>query len=230
MYPDIFVDYLCSLNPDNTFHFFYYQRVYLRAVMRYKYIFCTFPRAFSKSFLAVLCLMVKCILYPGCRLFTVAGGKEQSASILSSKVDEICRLIPALANEIIWDTRSTNKKGNSTRARTRTTRDSVIYTFKNGSSLENVAASEKTRGQRFQAGLMEEVIGIDQDILNEVILPLMNVERRVNGCVDPDEPLNQSQIYITTAGYKNSFSYDKLVQILCQSVARPDKALILGGS
>jgi hypothetical protein len=101
MYPDIFVDYLCSLNPDNTFHFFYYQRVYLRAVMRYKYIFCTFPRAFSKSFLAVLCLMIKCILYPGCRLFTVAGGKEQSAGILSSKVDEICRLIPALANEII---------------------------------------------------------------------------------------------------------------------------------
>jgi hypothetical protein len=83
---------------------------------------------------------------------------------------------------------------------------------------------------RFQAGLMEEVIGIDQDILNEVILPLMNVERRVNGCVDPDEPLNQSQIYITTAGYKNSFSYDKLIQILCQSIARPDKALILGGS
>lgn len=26
-YPDKFVDYLCSLNPDNTFHFFFYQRV-----------------------------------------------------------------------------------------------------------------------------------------------------------------------------------------------------------
>ena len=228
-YPDIFVDYLCSLNPDNTFHFFYYQRVYLRAVMRYKYTFCTFPRAFSKSFLAVLCLMIKCILYPGCRIFTVAGGKEQSASILQAKVDELCRLIPALANEIIWDTR-TNNKTSIIKAKTRTTRDSVIYTFKNGSSLENVAASEKTRGQRFQAGLMEEVVGIDQDILNEVILPLMNVERRVNGFVDPNEPLNQSQIYITTAGYKNTFSYDKLIQILCQSAVNPDKAIILGGS
>jgi hypothetical protein len=58
----------------------------------------------------------------------------------------------------------------------------------------------------------------------------MNVERRVNGYVDPDEPLNQSQIYITTAGYKNSFSYDKLIQTLCQSVVRPDKAIVLGGS
>lgn len=26
-YPDKFVDFLCSLNPDNTFKFFFYQRV-----------------------------------------------------------------------------------------------------------------------------------------------------------------------------------------------------------
>lgn len=77
---------------------------------------------------------------------------------------------------------------------------------------------------------MEEVIGIDQDMLNSVIIPTMNVERRVNGVVDPDEPLNQSQIYVTTAGFKNSFSYEKLIQILCQSIARPDQAIILGGS
>lgn len=74
-------------------------------------------------------------------------GVFESASILSSKLTEICRLIPALEKEIIWDVRKSNT------ARTRTTRDSVIYTFKNGSSLENVALSEKTRGQRFQAGL-----------------------------------------------------------------------------
>lgn len=27
LYPDRFVDYLCSLNPNNTFKFYYYQRV-----------------------------------------------------------------------------------------------------------------------------------------------------------------------------------------------------------
>lgn len=45
LYPDRFVDYLCSLNPDNTFHFFFYQRLFLRAVMRHKYVFATFVRA-----------------------------------------------------------------------------------------------------------------------------------------------------------------------------------------
>lgn len=34
----------------------------------------------------------------------------------------------------------------------------------------------------------------------------MNVSRRAaNGDVDPDETLNKSQIYVTTAGWKNTF-------------------------
>ena len=222
-YPDKLIDYYCSLNPDNTFHFFFYQRLFLRAIFRHKYIYATFVRAWSKSFMSVMALMLKAILYPGAQLFTVAGGKEQSAGILSSKVDEICRLIPAIEKEIIWDTRGT-------RATTRQTKDSVVYTFKNGSTLENVAVSEKTRGRRFQSGLMEECVGIDQQLLNEVIIPTMNVNRMVNGVADEKEKLNKSQCYITTAGYKNTFSYDKLIQLLCMMVARPQDAIILGGS
>lgn len=164
VYPDKFIDFLCSLNPKNTFHLFFYQRLFLRIVMRHQYVYATFVRAWSKSFMSVMCLIIKAILYPGAKLFVVSGGKEQSASILSSKVQEICRLIPVLEKEIIWDTRGTM-------ARTSQTKDSVIYTFKNGSTLENIAATEKSRGRRFQSGLMEECVGIDQDILNNVIIP-----------------------------------------------------------
>lgn len=223
IYPDRMVDYLCSLNPNNTFHLYFYQRLFLRIVMRHKMVYATFVRAWSKSFMSDLSLILKCILYPGAKIFSVAGGKEQSASILQAKVDEICKLIPALEKEIIWDTRGT-------RATTRQTKDSVIYTFKNGSILQNIAASENSRGQRFQSGLMEECVGIDQNILNEVIIPTMNVNRMVNGEADPQEVLNKSQIFITTAGYKNTFSYEKLIQLLCQSVARPNEAMVLGGS
>ena len=63
-----------------------------------------------------------------------------------------------------------------------------------------------------------------------MIILTLNVERRINGKVDPNEWVNQSQIWITTAGYKSTFSYQKLIQLLCQSVAQPDKAIILGGS
>ena len=44
--------------------------------MRYKHVYLVCPRGFSKSFLAVLALMLKCILYPGSRVFVVSGGKE----------------------------------------------------------------------------------------------------------------------------------------------------------
>lgn len=70
-------------------------------LFRYKYVFATFVRAWSKSFMSVMALMLKAILYPNAKLFTVAGGKSQSAGILSAKVLEICKLIPAIADEII---------------------------------------------------------------------------------------------------------------------------------
>jgi hypothetical protein len=58
----------------------------------------------------------------------------------------------------------------------------------------------------------------------------MNVKRSINGEVDDNEVLNQGQLFITTAGYKNSFSYEKLLQIFAQMVARPQKAIIIGGT
>lgn len=146
MYPDRFIDFLCSLNPDNSFHFYFYQRVLLRAFARHRYTFITLTRGASKSFTAILWLMINAILYPGSYIFIVSGVKQQSAQIVQEKIDQLCSLIPALANEIIWDTRGT-------RARTHQTKDSVEYTFKNGSVLKNIVAGEQTRGLRFQCGL-----------------------------------------------------------------------------
>jgi hypothetical protein len=40
----------------------------------------------------------------------------------------------------------------------------------------------------------------------------MNVSRQcLDGTTQEDEVLNQSQLYITTAGYKNTYSYEKLI-------------------
>ena len=78
---------------------------------------------------------------------------------------------------------------------------------------------------------MEECVSIDQDVLNNIIIPTMNVDRRI-GIYGPDEnePLNKSQIFITTAGYKGTFSYEKLIELLVMSIARPKKAMVLGGT
>lgn len=88
--------------------------------------------------------------------------------------------------------------------------------------------TEKTRGRRFQSGLMEEAATLDQDMLNEVILPTLVVQRTINGVADENEVSNQSQIFITSAGYKNTFAYEKLLQFLCESVVRPNESIVLG--
>ena len=223
-YPDMFIDFLqTGANgkiPEGGLHFQFYQRIFLRACLRYKYTFFVFPRGQSKSFLTVLSLVIKCILYPGAKLFVTSGGKEQSAGILKEKVDELCALVPALTREIDW------RPG-----KTSTTKNQVYYLFKNGSSFDNVAASEKSRGKRRHGGVVEECVGVDGQILSQVIIPMMNVSRNdMDGTKHDEEPLNKSQVWITTAGYKNTFSYTKLIQYLIWMITDPEKAQVMGGT
>ena len=217
-YPDIFVDFIKG--KDSTFNFLFYQRIFLRIVMRHRYVYATFPRAYSKSFLSMMALMIRCILYPNSHLFVTTGGKEQAASITIAKIEEICKLIPGLNNEINWD------RGVSTKSK-----DNVKYVFKNGSTIDILAARQSSRGQRRTGGLMEECVLIDGDILNEVIIPTTNVDRRLSdGSRHKEENVNKSQIYITTAGWKNSFAYHKLIEILINSIIDPDEYMIMGGT
>ena len=223
-YPDLFVDFLVrgtrTEQKEGEFKFFFYQRVFLRCVMRYQYVYAVFPRAYSKSFLSVMALMVRCILYPGVHLFVTSGGKEQGASILHDKVNEICDLIPSFKREIDWG-----------RGKSQESKDKVRYVFKNGSVLDNLAARESTRGQRRHGGLMEECVGIDDQILREVIIPVMAIPRRAkDGTTHEEEAVNKSQIYITTAGYKNTYPYDRLIGLLVRMITQPDRCIVLGGT
>ena len=217
-YPDLLVDYMKG--PDSTFQFYFYQRVFIRIVMRHRYVYATFPRAYSKSFLSMMVLMLRCILYPNSHLFVTTGGKEQAASITVAKIEEICKLIPALENEINWE-----------RGMTKKSKDNVEYIFKNGSKIDILAARESSRGQRRTGGLMEECVLIDQTALNEIVIPTTNVNRLLpDGTRHKEENVNKSQIYITTAGYKNSFAFEKLIELLIQSIIDPDDVMIMGGT
>ena len=222
-YPDLFVDFMVKGDgegKESDFKFYFYQRVFLRSVMRYQYVYAVFPRAYSKSFLSVMALMIRCILYPGVHLFVTSGGKEQGASILHDKVQEICQLIPSFNREIDWG-----------RGKTQESKDKVRYVFKNTSVLDNLAARESTRGQRRHGGLMEECVGIDDAVLREVIIPVMAVSRRAkDGSVHEEESVNKSQIYITTAGYKGTYPYDRLIGLVVRMITQPERCMVLGGT
>lgn len=42
-YPDLFIDFVKG--PDSNFKFYFYQRIFLRIVMRHRKVYATFPRA-----------------------------------------------------------------------------------------------------------------------------------------------------------------------------------------
>ena len=48
-YPDLFVDFLVRGTrteiKDGEFHFYFYQRVFLRIIFRHQYVYAVFPRA-----------------------------------------------------------------------------------------------------------------------------------------------------------------------------------------
>ena len=145
---------------------------------------------------------MRCVLYPNSHLFVTTGGKEQAASIAKEKADEICKLIPGLKKEINWE-----------RGQTKTSKDNIEIIFKNGSKLDIMAARQSSRGRRATGGLMEECILIDQTLLNEVIIPTMNVDRRLpDGSRHEEEVVNKSQIYVNFFGqnviiFLTHFSY-----------------------
>ena len=74
-YPDLYVDLLLKENNPRNFKFFFYQRIFLRVVMRHRYAYATFPRAYSKSFLTMMALMLRAVLFPGSHLFVTTGGR-----------------------------------------------------------------------------------------------------------------------------------------------------------
>lgn len=229
-YPDLFIDdisgysqYVKEHGSDEGwkgFKFFYFQRITLRVLIRHKKTYIVFSRGFSKSFLSMMALMIKAILYPNSELFITTGGKAQAAAITCAKIDEICKIIPALANEINWD-----------RGQTKHSKDQVKYIFKNGSYIDVLPALESSRGQRRTAGLFEECVLIDPDALNEIIIPCCVINRRLpNGKRIPEEIINQGEAYITTAGYKDSYSYRRLIELLAESIMEPDQVMIMGGT
>lgn len=146
-YPDVFLDFIAP--EENGMKLFFYQRVTLRSIMRYKNVYVTAPRAFSKSFITILGLMLQCIFMPGTKRFICAPGKGQSAQIAKEKIAEIYDKWPLIRREVVGGD-VTDTPGNFGK-------DYVTLKFRNGSQFDVVGALDSTRGGRRHGGLIDEV-------------------------------------------------------------------------
>jgi hypothetical protein len=90
-------------------------------------------------------------------------------------------------------------------------KDYVTLKFRNGSIFDVVGALDSTLGGRRHSGLIDEIKLHDEETINTIVLPLLNVSRRLpDNTVNPKEP-NQQVICATSAWQKTSFAYDRLI-------------------
>lgn len=177
-------------------------------------------RAFSKSFISILAMMLECIFIPGTRRFICAPNKKQGAQIAKEKINEIYDKWPLIRREVV--------RGDIDPMPGNFGSDYVLINFRNGSSFEVCGALESTRGLRKFGGLIDEVRDHEEQPISEIVLPLLNVSRRLpDNTVNPREP-NQQTIFATSAGTKMSFAYDKLISVFENSIILPNQSFAFG--
>lgn len=217
-YPDLFLDAI-QTSTDKYFKLLPYQRIALRASLRYRYHSWTATRATSKSFTAYLSALLVCVFRENSHIILVSDTKETVVKTARAKFDEIFKHWPLLRNEL-------TTRANQGEQGEKASNDYFELNFKNGSKLSVITISQ--RGFRATGAIAEECATINEIDFNEVVAPTMNVPRRnAIGYVDPNEP-SPTQIFITTASTKTCFMYGKLIELTIMSVLRPDAYFVWG--
>ena len=139
-YPDRFLDLIKPIN--SKFEFKFFQRIFLRACVRYGRVLTIAPRAAGKSFICILASILICIFRSKSREFLCAPGKSQSAKISTQKLQQLFSIWPLLKEEII---------GNGNYGA-----DYVQLKFKNGSEFTIITPLGSSRGNRANCGVIEE--------------------------------------------------------------------------
>lgn len=217
-YPDRFLDYIKP--KDSKIDLYPYQRLMLRVLFRYRKVYITATRGTAKSFTEILALYLRCIMFPDVKLFICAPGKEQASKIAKENIENIWSFFPLLKDEVAHETFG---------------KDYTRLVFHNGSVLDVVQVEQSARGGRRHGGAVEEIVdeSLKKDTLNEVVIPLM-ANNRIASCghkgkewrIDPNE-MHKSQYYITTAGTRQNFAFEKLQEIL-KEMAEGKSAFSLG--
>ena len=220
LYPDLFLDTIQDQTDAQHFHLLPFQRIALRASMRYRYHFWTATRATSKSFTAYLCALVRAVLLPNSNIMIASEVKGTVINIARDKFAQFFRHWPLLEKELTTRTED-GKTG------VKSSNNYYELWFKNGSCI-TVVSKDTSRGLRATAAILEECALISEEAYTEVLWPQLNVKRvEPDGTVNAEEP-SSPQTFITTASDRTTYMYSRLIEIAVNAVLRPDEYFCWG--
>lgn len=197
-YPDIAYD-LIAPNKGKRLNLDIDQRVTLRLLVRSPEAYMCVIRGYGKTMLNVMAQYHIARFFPSARLSITASTKESAVSIWKAKHEELLEYYPILKDEI---------------KNVSFAKDYGKVIFVNGSSVDALANSQQSKGQRRHRGSLEESNIIDKNTLEDAVLPIFNVPRKTMGNeIDPEELNGQVNRY-TTSGFKNSDEYQVILDAL----------------
>ncbi len=175
------------------------QIVTLRLLVRNPDVYMCVIRGYGKTMLHIMAQYHIARFFPSAKLSVTASTKESATSIWKAKHEELLEYYPILRDEIKSESFS---------------KDSGKVIFVNGATVDSLANTQQSKGQRRHRGGLEESNIIDKATLEDAVLPIFNVPRKTMGnLVDPEELNGQVNRY-TTSGFKNSDEYEVIVNVL----------------
>lgn len=212
-YPDLFLDLIKPKT--GAINLTSEQRVFMRSMTRFFSVYGCFPRGFGKTWGEVIIMFIVAMRYPNIDLALTAQTKDNAATLLKDKYNEIVKQYPMLENEIA-------KKPSFSKAEA-----SIV--FKNKSTISNLANSQNSKGQRKKRLSVEESVLIDNELFDDALKPIVEVSRYTCGklsVVNPEE-LNQQINFFSTPGWRGSDEHTRNLNMI-KSMINLEGEFVLG--
>lgn len=198
-YPDIALDLMSPKEGGIKLHSD--QRIFMRCGARFFSEYGCFPRGWGKTFAEVATMVITAIYYPNIEIGLTAQTKENAASLLKDKWNELVRYYPMLQNEVV---------------KTSFIKGDALIVFKNGARIDVLANAQSSKGQRRKRLNIEESNLMDNVTFEDALEPVVEVGRVTTGklaIINPEE-LNQQINFYTTSGFRGSDEYRRSIQMV----------------
>lgn len=193
--PDEFCEDVCGIKLN------LYQKIMMRGFFRYNYVCYVMCRGLGKTFISMLCVVIYCLLYSGTKAGIIAPSFRQGKLLIQEKYkDEFCRWSSFIAGE------EKDFVCNNAKAKIIFYNGSFIEAFPVGvGSGQNAAA--KIRGARLNLALVDEAAYVPQDIIENVLIPMLIVQADYEVGKETDSERANKLVMTSTANYRFNHLY-----------------------
>lgn len=168
------------------------------------------------TMLEVMGLIHTAVFYPRVKLALTAQSLKKASAILKAKYDDLTKFYPLIKEEIYS---------------VKFSADYSMIEFHNGSTIDVLANSQTTKGERRHRGSIEEDNLVDEEVYTDAVKPVFDDPRRTlgkKGLIDPNEN-NSSINSFTTSGYRGSPAYNRCLRTF-NGMMENDGSFCLGAS